>query len=115
MSSAKATVGALFRAIADRDGGACNTLFTARGLSESTGRTGADALAKCRKDFTNGQGPAPRLNEVEGVRIVGTSAWVQFTSSIGSLAKRQVLRLRAVAGDWRIDGDGSRDVEARDG
>lgn len=107
----RSTVESLFAALAARDPKGCG-LFTEAGLAESTGRSGAAALAKCREDFSRAGGPTPRLNRVEGVRVVGPTAWVQFTSSVGDLAKRQVLRLVDQDGRWRIDGDGSRDVGA---
>ena len=60
--------------------------------------------------MSRSRGPTPRLNDIEGVRIVGAKALVQFTSSVGPVAKRQVLRMLLIDGAWRVDSDGAEEL-----
>lgn len=98
---------AFIRRVNDRDPSLCTELVTPHYLEVTTGRRGAAAVRKCRSDISGAEGPAARVNKIEGVRVEGRKALIQFTSSIGDLARRQIFRMVFVDGRWLIDGDGS--------
>lgn len=100
---AKRTIRLMVRRLNARDTRICRTMFTARMLRQATGLSGRPALARCRRQIRTATGSI-RLNRFEGVRIVGRRALVQFTSSIGVYAKRQVMRLRRSGGRYLVDG-----------
>lgn len=103
MREAKQTIRLMVRGLNARDTRICRTMFTARMLRQSTGLSGRPALARCRRQIRTATGHI-RLNRFEGVRIVGRRALVQFTSSIGVYAKRQVMQLRRSRGRYLVDG-----------
>jgi hypothetical protein len=100
---ARAAIHALVHGLARGDASICTDLFTARMLRQTTKLSGQAALAKCQHDI-GGHHLDIRLNHFEGFRLAGDRGLVQFTSSIGDYAKRQVLRLLYRHGHYLIDG-----------
>lgn len=92
-----------------RDPGVCTELMTQRHVEEATGLSGSAAVARCRRDVKRSTATV-RLNRIYGVRIEGDSGLIQFASSVGELAKHQVLRVARAGGRWKFDGDGTDEV-----
>jgi hypothetical protein len=95
----------LFRRMNARDASLCTDLFTERHLRESTGTSGQAAVERCQNDVSSSR-TEYGVNRVDGVRIEGDEALIQFASSAGPYAKTQILRLLKTD-HWRFDGDGS--------
>lgn len=106
IAAARSTIVEFVRLAGAGDPALCTRVFTLHHVETVTGLQGSAALAKCRKD-TQAEKVPIRLNRIEGVRILPAYALVQFTSSIGNLAKRQILKLVREGGRYKIDGDGS--------
>jgi hypothetical protein len=83
------------------DPSVCADLVTQQFLNAITGKSGAAAMDHCRRA---GAAPTPiELKDVEGVRVQGATAWIQFVAAIRGERSRHVLRL-VRADRWRIDG-----------
>ncbi|MDX6649404.1 MAG: hypothetical protein QOJ97_1355 [Solirubrobacteraceae bacterium] len=83
------------------DPSVCADLVTQQFLNAVTGKSGAAAMDHCRRA---GAAPTPiELKDVEGVRVQGATAWIQFVAAIRGERSRHVLRL-VRADRWRIDG-----------
>jgi hypothetical protein len=101
VDAVRATLGDYTARLRRGDSSVCADLITQRFLNAITGKSGAAAMDHCRRA---GAAPTPiELKDVEGVRVQGATAWIQFVAAIRGERSRHVLRL-VRADRWRIDG-----------
>ena len=100
-------VEAFVRGLNDSDPSVCTRLFTQHRLEVITGRTGAAAVAKCRRDIAASDTKIT-LTRIEGVRVSKSgdralATQVKFLSRVGGDEVRQLFALARAGGGYRID------------
>lgn len=104
--AAERTVREYYRRIVAQDGSLCTELLTLRAVEAITGRRGADAVAKCRRDITTSRGTL-RVHSISSVEVgAGRRAVVKGIVAQGDRGREFRLVLVIDGGRYRIDETG---------
>jgi hypothetical protein len=85
------------------DPSVCTDYLDASFLHASTGKTGSAAVASCQSTISRTR-LSVKLARVEGIRIAGRYALIQFVTTMGNLGAREIFRMVYANGHYRIDG-----------
>jgi hypothetical protein len=102
LSAVAQTAKSMVTALGADDASVCTKLFTQHYVEFGTGLKGTTAITRCQQSVRAFKGTLKFVG-IEGIKVRGATALVQFVTRNDGKLVRQISVLRRVRHGWRID------------